>query len=50
MREWYKSLKARTHAFWRFAAFYCISWLLLVGPTLVLMLVGKQHFSSGLSP
>ena len=49
MKKWYALLKARTHAFWRFEAFYFISWLLLVGPTLVLMVAGKQHFGLGLS-
>lgn len=49
MKRWYAKLKAQTNTGWRFAAFYFISWLLLVAPSLVLLLAGKQHYSIGLS-
>lgn len=49
MKKWYAALRAGTHAVWRVLAFYFNSWLLLVAPTIVLLLAGKQHYSLGLS-
>ncbi len=46
-KKWFSQLQKKTNKVLRYFTFYCISWLLLAGPSIVLLLLGKQHYNIG---
>ncbi|MBP3953660.1 hypothetical protein [Bacillus suaedae] len=48
-KKWYSSLFYKPNKYLRLFSFYLIAWVVLVGPSLLLMVFGKHHFGLGLS-
>lgn len=48
-KKWLQWLRSNRYRLLRHVTFFYIAWILLAGPTIVLLIAGSQHFSSGLS-
>ncbi|MTV50418.1 hypothetical protein GJ688_15745 [Heliobacillus mobilis] len=48
-RKCFWIMKEEKHKLLRFTAFYLIAWLLLLGPSVILLILNKQHFGIGLN-
>ncbi|HEX9060455.1 MAG TPA: hypothetical protein VF941_09770 [Clostridia bacterium] len=50
VKKWFSMVKEKKHEFVRYFTFYFTSWLLLLGPSVILLIAGKQHYGIGLVP
>jgi hypothetical protein len=48
-KKWLFWVSQKKYRLLRYMTFYLISWLLLTGPTIILLITGNQHFGIGLS-
>jgi len=47
-KKWFLILKTKHNKLLRYITFYFIAWLLLLGPSVILLILNRQHFGIGL--